>query len=92
MRRKNVQGELGLTHKNCNELTTQNELDGRNILLRKYADKLSLHGDFSAISNEITTLHKNGFNIIVGLTLNDSLKQILSLKRTCLRANALLLA
>jgi hypothetical protein len=90
LRRKTVQGELGLTHKNCNELTTLNELDGRNILLRNYADKLSLHGDFNAITNEISTLHKSGFNIVVGLTLNDSLQQILSLKRACLRANALL--
>ncbi len=92
LRRKKVQGELGLTHNNCSELTTLNELDSKSILLKNYADKLSLHGDFDAITNEIAALYKSGFSYIVGLALNDSLKQILSLKKASLRANALLLA
>ena len=90
LRRKKAQCELGLTHMNCDELMTLEKSDDKNNLLRNYAENLSLFGDFNSISNEITTLHKNGFNIIVGLTLNDDLKQIITLKRACLRANALL--
>ena len=89
LRRKRVQDELGLTHNNCSEITKLKESDRKNILLRNYADKLSLHGDFDAITNEIAALNKSGFSYIVGLTLNSSLEQILSLKRACLKANEL---
>ncbi|MFX1465667.1 MAG: hypothetical protein ACFFA5_04265 [Promethearchaeota archaeon] len=92
LRRKKAQCDLGLTPLNCDELTKLEKSDDKNNLLRNYAENLSLYGDFNTISNEISTLHKNGFNIIVGLTLNVDLKQILTLKRACLRANELLLA
>jgi len=90
LRRKKAQCDLGLTHLNCDELTKLEKSDDKRNLLRNYAENLSLYGDFKTISNEITTLRKNGFNIIVGLTLNDDLKQILTLKRACLRAKVLL--
>ena len=90
IRRKEANGELGIKN---GDTPAFDELDVmKKALLRNYAEKLSLYGDFSTISNEITNLQKTGFDIIVGLTLNDDMNQILSLKQACLRANELLAA
>ncbi|MFX1519782.1 MAG: hypothetical protein ACFFCD_07670 [Promethearchaeota archaeon] len=88
IRRKRVKRELGIKN---GDIPAFDELDiMTKTLLSNYAEKLSLYGGFSTISNEITNLHKTGFEIVVGLTLNDDSKQILSLKKACLRANELL--
>jgi hypothetical protein len=89
IRRKRVKGELRIKNR---EIPAFDELDlMTKTVLRSYAEKFSLYGDFSTISNEITNLRKTGFDIFVGLTLNDGLQQILSLKKACLRANELLI-
>ncbi len=90
IRRKGVNGELGIKN---GDIPAFDELDiMKKALLRNYAEKLSLYGDFSTISNEITNLRRTGFEIVVGLTLDDDVKQVRSLKEACIRANELLAA
>ncbi len=91
LRRTDVKEELPVVYENFERIPEFNDLDlFTRTTLHKYAKRLSVFGDFTTISNELINLYREGFGIIVGLTLADVKEQVLYLKMACLRTNELL--